>query len=171
MPFGLWTPVGPRKHVLGWAQIPHAKGQLLGKKDVPGRARRHSATNCAKTGWTDRFAFWFVDWDGPKEAEVQSYLPGCANVQLTQPADYDWTVRLLQRCRLMSNYVDHLFVIWTFLNSTEYCSISVWQLCCVGFMICSSYTRPVCQAAWSSWPVAFCRVPQLSCDTGILSIS
>jgi len=23
-----------------------------------------------------------------------------------------------------------------------------------GFMICSSYTRPVCQAAWSLWPLA-----------------
>jgi len=32
MPFGLWNPVGPRKHVLDGAQIPHAKGQLLGER-------------------------------------------------------------------------------------------------------------------------------------------
>jgi len=44
MLFGLWTQVGPRKHVLDKAQIPHAKGQLLGE----GHARRHSAVSCAK---------------------------------------------------------------------------------------------------------------------------
>jgi len=31
MPFGLWTRVGPRKHVLDGARILHAKGQLLGE--------------------------------------------------------------------------------------------------------------------------------------------
>jgi len=34
MPFGLWTRVGPIKHVLDGAQIPHAEGQLLGE-DMP----------------------------------------------------------------------------------------------------------------------------------------
>jgi len=34
MPFGLWTWVGPRKHILDGAQIPHAKGQLLGERTV-----------------------------------------------------------------------------------------------------------------------------------------
>jgi len=28
--------VGPKKHVLDGAQIPHAKGQLLGEKTCPG---------------------------------------------------------------------------------------------------------------------------------------
>jgi len=31
MPFGLWTRVGLRKHVLDGAQSPRAKGQLLGE--------------------------------------------------------------------------------------------------------------------------------------------
>jgi len=40
---------GPRKHALDrWAQILRAKVQLLGKKDIPGHARRHSVVSCAK---------------------------------------------------------------------------------------------------------------------------
>jgi len=35
MPFGLWTRVGPKKHVLDGAQIPHAKGQLLAERTCP----------------------------------------------------------------------------------------------------------------------------------------
>ena len=30
LPFGLWTRVGPRNHVLDWFQIPHWKGQIMG---------------------------------------------------------------------------------------------------------------------------------------------
>jgi len=33
-----------------------------------------------KNGWTDRFAIWLMDSGGPKEARVQSYLPGGANM-------------------------------------------------------------------------------------------
>ena len=47
MPFGLWTPVDPRKHVLDGVQIPRAKGQLLGKMTCPGWSdRRHTAVSC-----------------------------------------------------------------------------------------------------------------------------
>ena len=36
MQFGLWTWVGPRKHVLDGAQIPHAKGgAIIRGKDMP----------------------------------------------------------------------------------------------------------------------------------------
>jgi len=31
MPFGLWTPTGPRNHKLDGVQIPHEKGQFWGK--------------------------------------------------------------------------------------------------------------------------------------------
>jgi len=31
MPFGLWTLVGPRNHVLDGVKIAHVKGQFLGK--------------------------------------------------------------------------------------------------------------------------------------------
>ena len=72
-----------------------------------------------KNGWADRFAVWVVDSDWPNEAQVQSCLPGGANVPTCQcaphvgtlvpPGEYDWTVRLRQWCGLMSNYFDHLF--------------------------------------------------------------
>jgi len=65
-----------------------------------------------KIGRTDWFAVWIVDSGGPKEAQVQSYSPGGANVPtwegtLAPPGGYDWTVRLRQQCGLMSNYFDH----------------------------------------------------------------
>jgi len=71
-----------------------------------------------ETCWTDRFAVWIVDSGGPKEAQVQSYSSGGANVPswegtLAPPGEYDWTVRLLRRCGLMSNYFDHLLLFST----------------------------------------------------------
>jgi len=47
LPFGLWTRVGPRKHVLDGAQMPRARGLLLWKGHAC-HARRHSAVSCAK---------------------------------------------------------------------------------------------------------------------------
>jgi len=70
-----------------------------------------------RSGWTDRFAVWVVDSGGPKEAQVQSYLSGGADVLtreglLAPPGEYDSTVSLRRRCGLMSNYFDHLFTIF-----------------------------------------------------------
>jgi len=36
MPFGLWTQVGPRKHILDAVLIRRAKGQFLGERTCPG---------------------------------------------------------------------------------------------------------------------------------------
>jgi len=59
-----------------------------------------------------RFAVWIVDLGWPKEAQVQSYSPGGANCaqmgrHIGTTGEYDWAVRLRQRCGLMSNYFDH----------------------------------------------------------------
>jgi len=65
MLFGLCTPVGPRIHILDGAQMPHAKGQLLGEK----HDRACPTTLCrelCKNGRTDRFAVWVVDSGGPE---------------------------------------------------------------------------------------------------------
>jgi len=35
MPFGVWTRVGPKKHVLDGVQVPHAKGKFEGKMGGP----------------------------------------------------------------------------------------------------------------------------------------
>jgi len=50
MPFGLWTRVGPMKIVLDGAQIPHAKGQLLGEKACPGMAVNIIVRELCKNG-------------------------------------------------------------------------------------------------------------------------
>jgi len=69
---------GTRKHILlDGAKILHAKAIIRGN-----HARARSTTLCCelcKNGWTDRFAIGVVDLGGPKEAQVQSYLPGGTN--------------------------------------------------------------------------------------------
>jgi len=45
MPFGLWTRTGPRNHKLDGVQIPHEKGQFLGKG---------SPINCCLSNALDR---------------------------------------------------------------------------------------------------------------------
>ena len=59
---------------------------------------------------------WVVDLGGPKEAEVQSYSPGGANVTtwedtLAPHGEYDRTVCQRRRCDLMSDYFDHLLLL------------------------------------------------------------
>ena len=46
MPFGLWSQVGPGKHVLGGSQDHLARGQLLGGKGMPDDTTR-SVMSCA----------------------------------------------------------------------------------------------------------------------------
>jgi len=64
--------------------------------------------------WTELFAVRVGDSGGPKEAQIQVYSPGGANVlswegTLAPHGKYDWTIRLRRRCGLISNYFDHLF--------------------------------------------------------------
>jgi len=62
--------------------------------------------SCAKRlNRTDRFAVWVMHSGGLKDAHVQSYSPGGANVPswedtLPPPLKYDWTVHLQRRCTL-----------------------------------------------------------------------
>jgi len=50
MPFGIWTQVGQRNHVLDGVQIAPCEAQYLTKKTCPGMPdeRRHTAVTCAK---------------------------------------------------------------------------------------------------------------------------
>ena len=61
---------------------------IIRRKD----ARACPMTLCSelcKKGWTDRFAVRVVDTGGPKEAQVQSYLPGGTDVPVVK---YSYTV-------------------------------------------------------------------------------
>jgi len=60
MPFGLWTRVGPRNHVLDGVQIPHRKWLFRGGKGWP------IAVSCAKTGEVTETPFWMWTQLGPK---------------------------------------------------------------------------------------------------------
>jgi len=114
MPFRSWAGMGPTYHVLDGVQIPMGIGNLEWK----GRPLWSIGNSCRElciNGWIDQFALWVVSSGGPKEAQVQSYSPGGASLParegtLAPRGEYDWTVRLMGQCGLMSNYFDHLLL-------------------------------------------------------------
>jgi len=67
MPFGLWTQIDPRKHVLHGSPDPRATGQFLCKEHVRACPTILCHELC-KNGWIDQDAVWVVDLGGPKEA-------------------------------------------------------------------------------------------------------
>jgi len=69
MPFGLWTRVGPRNHVLDGVQISHGKWLFRGGKGWP------IAVSCAKTAEVTETSFGTWTQLGPK-----SMLDGGAHV-------------------------------------------------------------------------------------------
>jgi len=96
-------------------QIPHGKGQFLGKgapivkyRDflpwaVQKRLNRSICRFGCGLGWAE----------GSTTVQVQLYSPVGASVPswegtLVLPGKYNWTIRLRRRCGLMSNYFDHL---------------------------------------------------------------
>jgi len=98
MPFRLWAWTGPRNHVLDrGSRSPMRRGNSGGKGRSPVVKYTFCRELCRNSG-TDRFAAWVADSGEPKEAQVQSYSPGGANVPtweciLAPPAEYYWTVR------------------------------------------------------------------------------
>jgi len=97
------------------SRCPMRRGNFWGK----GRPLLSIGTFChelCRNSWTDRFAVWVVDLDGPKEAQVQSYSPGGANVPtgegiLAPPGEYDWTFWLQRRNALILHYFYHLLLL------------------------------------------------------------
>jgi len=75
---------GPKEACIRGAQIPNAKGQLLGETgpDMPGQwacPMTPCRVSFANTAESIDLPFGFVDSGGPKEAQVQSYSPGGVN--------------------------------------------------------------------------------------------
>ena len=138
-------------------QIPHGKGQFLGEEEPVVSIGTFCRELC-RNSWTNRFAIWIVDSGGPKEARVQSYSPGGANVPtwegtLTPPDEYDWTVHLRRRCGLRSNYFDHLLVVLVVWN---------FDIFLVNFQFCVD--RVIC---WPMLPISIDQWPRLNwkCST------
>jgi len=69
MPFGIFTRVGPRNHVLDGVQIAPCEYAIFRGKDMPGHARRHSAVSSAKMAESIEmpFGLWTLS-GGPMEA-------------------------------------------------------------------------------------------------------
>ena len=131
MLFGLWAWTGPRIHKLdGGPDLPW-EGTIWGK----GHPLQSIGTFCCemcKNGWTDRFPFPFglwtlVGWRKHTFNHICHVAPMCPRESLrgwegtlAPPSEYDWTVRLLQRCGLrpVSNYFDHflLYIVVTVTN-------------------------------------------------------
>ena len=72
--------------------------------------------SCAKTAELIEMQYGLWTRVGIKEAQVQSYLPGGANMPsqegtLAPSGEYNFIVCLQQRCILMLNYFDHLLFL------------------------------------------------------------
>jgi len=98
--------------IIRWGPDSHAKGQLLEERTWPGMLDDILLWSVQK--WLNRsICCLVVDSGGPKEAQVQSYSPGGANVPsqertLAPARGYDWIIHLQWGCSLMSNYFYHL---------------------------------------------------------------
>jgi len=118
-----------REPCIRWGPDTPSERQFLGKEEPIVSIGTFCRKLC-KNGQTNGFAVWIVDSGGSKEAQVQSYSPGGAIVPtcegtLAPPGEYDWTVRLQQRCSFMSNYFDHLFI-----TDTNTVAVGSRQRCC-----------------------------------------
>jgi len=58
MPFGLWTQLGARNHVLD----PPCEWAIIRGKDMPGHAQRHCAMSCAKMAEPIDLPFGLCTW-------------------------------------------------------------------------------------------------------------
>ena len=83
IPFVLRTPVGPVNHVLDEGPDPPQEGAILGERTVHWKVYRDFCRELCENGWISWFAVWIVDSGGPKEAQIQSYSPGGANLSST----------------------------------------------------------------------------------------
>jgi len=123
------------------------EGAIIRGNDMPGNARLHSAISCAKMAEPIYLPFVFVDLGGPKEAQVQLYSPGGANVPswegtLAAPGDY----AMRRQCCLVSNYFDHLlFIIMLLLTPVMINTISMHVV-----VVSISITKLGCNY-WQHW--------------------
>jgi len=105
MPFGLWTRVGPRKHVLNGVQIPHVKGKLLWERTCWARPMTFCHELC-KNSWTDRDTILVVGSDGLKEPYIrwiQISPPKSTNGKSIGPAIFaQLTAECCRTCSSMS---------------------------------------------------------------------
>jgi len=66
-----------------------------------------------KNGWIDRFAVWVVHSGGPKKIQVQSYLPGGANVPVVKYSNIlPWSVQKWLNRSICCLVCGLLFVRW-----------------------------------------------------------
>jgi len=106
---------GPKEPFIRWGSpSPIGRGNF-GERGRPILKCGDFLPWAAQKWLNNQFAVRIVDLGRLKEAQFQSYSPGGVSMPLWQvtlapPGEYDWTVHLL-RCGLMSNYIDHLFLI------------------------------------------------------------
>jgi len=76
VPFGVRARVGSRNSALDGSRSPHAKGQFLGGKDMPGHARRHSAMRCVKMAERIEMTFGMLTPTGPRKHVLRGVHTG-----------------------------------------------------------------------------------------------
>ena len=78
VPFGLWAGMGPRHRVLHGVEIPHLKGQFWWI--VPIVNHRHFLPLAVQKRLNRSICCLGCGLEWPKDAQIQSYSPGDANV-------------------------------------------------------------------------------------------
>jgi len=82
IPYGLWTRMGPRNHVLDGGPDTHVKGQLLGERTCPGMPINSLSSAVQKIAESQR---------KHKFNRICQVVPMCPHVRGTfaQPGEYD----------------------------------------------------------------------------------
>ena len=116
MRFRLWTRTGPKNHELDGIQIPHEKGQFLGKRSpivkyrdfLPWVVQKRLNRSICRLGC----GLWWSEGSTSSTvfARWRPHVPSVPRWEgmLAPPGECDWTVHLRRRRGLMSNYFDHL---------------------------------------------------------------
>jgi len=96
----------PKETYIGWAPYPHAKGKFLGKRTSPAIPTTLCRDPWDMQKWLNRSrcrlgcGLWWAEGSM------------CTWGTLSPSGECDWTVCLRRRCCLMSNYFDHLLLLW-----------------------------------------------------------
>jgi len=130
MPFGLWTQMGRRNHLLDGGP-----GVLRDVVMATNLGLELLLTGFVWTTTTRQLLMEGVWVVGQQKADITDTLHlrdvamatifgflymGCT---LAPPCEYDWTVQVWRRCGLMSNYFDHLFLLSVIILYVQHCNV------------------------------------------------
>jgi len=117
----------------------------------------HTSEPC-KNGWTDRDTVLVEDSGGPRNHVLDGVQIPPSPVRRGNFGEYDWTVHMRRRCGLLSNYSDHLLLLWRIIAPClrpRLHSVVTTLIHVVGHVTSMNMQ---CHVSWSSCLYVFCIV-------------